>query len=171
LFWLREKGWKFAFVQPRTYVIPAGVGQFAQTYDSKLSYKEPISGYILGIGASSNQPTTQLEVFHTGPQNQHRILTGSPFSINAMGLQYPNPTGFWFGTYAVGNYTAFYMPFSRLGFFNEYLRIRILGIAGAVSVVSYYHTIVEVFNENDFRKSWRRLWQNDTFKIKELKED
>ena len=165
------KGWKFSFQPPINYVIPAG--GWVQPYDSKLSYQAPIDGYILGLGATTNQPTTTLEIFHVGPENQQRLITGSPFALNAAGVQYPSGAGWWYGTYnaILGIYTSFYSPDSRLGFFNDYLRIRILAPAGVASVVTgYFHNIIEVYNRKEWRRSLHKLLQSNIFHVKGLKE-
>lgn len=163
--WL--EGWKYQYQPPISYVIPAG--QFQQTYDSKITWQDDVDGYILGLGACSDQPTTTLEIFHSGPKNIQRLITGTAFALNAMGVQYPNASGFWYGTYNanIPLYCAFYHPPNRLGTFIDYLRIRIVAPAANPSVVStYWHLLIEVFDRKAWRKSMRKLFQSDVFKLK-----
>jgi hypothetical protein len=153
--WL--SGWKFDIVRPRNYVIPAG--GFQETF-----HETKRSGYVLGLGATTDQPTTTLEMVHTGPANQTRIVRGSPFSLNAQGQTVPNGSGFWNSVYnaILGIYTAVYTPDSRAGFWNSELRIRLLAPALAPSnIVGYYHTIIVIEDELAFLNSWRQLFQGD----------
>jgi len=165
------KGWKYHFQPPVAFTIPAG--GWNETYNSKTNYDEPIDGYILGVSGVCNQPTTTLQILHVGPSKQERSVTGSPFALNAGGLQYPNGSGFWYGVYnaVLGIYSAYYTPDSRLGSFNDYMRIRVLAPAGvATTVSSYHHSIVEVYDRKAWLNSWRKMFQSDVFKVRMPKE-
>lgn len=165
------KGWKFNFQPPTNYVIPAG--GFQKTYESSLSFQEPIDGYVFSIGATTNQPTTQLEIYHVGPRNQMRTIVGSPFALNAGGMNAYN-AGFWCPVYnaILGIYSAIYQPNSHLGFWSDYMRIRILAPVGVASIVTgYFHRFVEVYDKVAWINSWRKIFQSDVFKLKVPKEE
>ena len=164
--WL--KGWKLAYLPPTNYTILAG--QNITVYDSRARNGGDIDGYILGTGGSSTNPLLTLEIYHVGPENQSRTILGTPFVLQASGLQYPNGSGFWHGAYAVGNYTAFFHPDSKIGYFNDYLRIRLISPAPLPSVVSgFYYNIIEVNNEQAWRSSLHKLLQSQVFHVRGLK--
>lgn len=153
------RGWKFDIHAPGVLgIIPAG--GYIETFNS-ASIKKPCKGYVLGVSSCANNPLATLEMIHFGPNRQERSITGSPFAMNALGLQYPNGSGFWYGTYTVGppaNYCGFYHPDSRIGFWDEEIRIRILNPTATPIMVSYYsHTIVIIVDEEEWTKSLREL--------------
>lgn len=164
------EGWRFELQEPISFSIPAG--QFNQTFHS-ATIKKPMSGYILGISACADNPLAQLEMLHFGPRAQERLVTGSPFTLNAIGAQYPNGSGLWFGTYSAvaGLYCAFYNPDSRIGFWNSEMRLRVLNpTAGTINISTYHHTLVLILDENEWRNSIRKFYQSNIFHVKGLKE-
>lgn len=148
------EGWKFDYQPPRSYTIAPGA--FQQTFHDK---DRP--GYVLGLVCSANSPLIQLEILHWGPKLQTRRIIGSPFLLNALGMMYPNGSGFWHGTYSAvaGVYAGIYSPDARVGFWKDEIRVRILNpTAAVVAIYSYSHQMIVIEDEKLWRESLRRLY-------------
>jgi hypothetical protein len=159
--WL--EGWQFDIRQITTpFVIPAGGAWPAFE-------KKGHSGYVLGLVCCANQPTTTLEIRMVGKDRQERVVTGSPFVLNALGFTLPNGSGFWTSVYntVLGIYAATFNPDSRVGFWNDFIRVRVLAPATLPATVTYYsHTLVWVSEEEEWRKSLHELLSSDIITLK-----
>lgn len=163
------KGWKFDIQLPVAHVIPAG--QFVQTFHS-TEIKKPMSGFMLGMGVIANSPLLQLQAIHWGPKWQERNVTVTSFALNASGLTgYWNPTGFASIYNAVaGIYSIAYMPDSKIGSWDQELRLRLInGTGGTITVSSYSHTLVLVMDEKAWKNSIHKFLQSNIFHVKGLK--
>lgn len=156
------RGWKFDIKQISVaFTIPAG--QYREMFEHK-----DVDGYILGLGSIGNVPNYFGEFLHVGPKRQERLVTGSPFALNAGGFTVPNGSGFWCPVYnaVLGVYSAVYTPDSRIGFWCDYIRGRLYApTATAVTISSYYHTLVVIEDREEFKRSWRELFSNKPFRI------
>lgn len=149
------EGWRFQFVPTTVYAIPAGVNQ--QMYEIKGK-----SGWILTAGITTDQPLTVLQMEHHGPKGQTRIIQNTPFGINAIGLNVNNGSGIWVSVYnaVLGVYTLVAIPNSRLGWWDDALRLSVTAPAAATANITFGLGLIVVQDEQLFRKSWHKLWQS-----------
>lgn len=151
--WL--EGWKWLLLPTRSMVIPAG------TF-TEVAHIKGRKGYVLGAGVQGDQPLGTFELLHFGPKNQERLVTASPFTLNASGL-----TGFWNGSgffspiynAVLGIYSMVYFPDARVGFWSDEIRGRLIAPAAANwTITAYFHNLIEIVDEKSWRESLRKLF-------------
>ena len=88
------------------------------------------------------------------PFDGYYVIETSVDDLKLLGFTLPNPSGFWISLYddVLSHYNLCYMPYNPLGFTRS-INIKLIPIVGVpVYLLSYHHLIVQVTEEEKFRK-------------------
>jgi len=122
-------------------------------------YTTVAKGWVVSIVISLNNPLGDLVIIsHDAYQRPHRadIL---PYYLQEYRLTSPNPAGVWISTYDTVNniYIANYAPSPWLPFRKQGKLSVKNGTSLPLTVRGYAHLLVEITDEDKFRKSIKEL--------------
>jgi len=162
------RGWKWDLKLNVVKAVPAG--QRVSIFNSR-DIKATMMGFVWSVSGISDDPLIQLEIVHYDRGLESRPIIGSPFILNAAGLNAWTANGFYCPMFSIANdiFVAVYAPDSKMGSFSEQLHINLINPTANVVNTSYSHVLVLVTDEKEFRKSLHQALQSNVFKVRSAK--